>query len=98
MRKIIVLGLIGSLLISCQKNEEYIAVDPFAAIKATFATAKASAIATRDAALSAAGSDEVAVAAAKTAFRSTMEQAKATRDAAISQLGAKPTKPAKPVS
>ncbi|WP_297507875.1 cytochrome c peroxidase [Flavobacterium sp.] len=38
MRKIIVLGLIGSLLISCQKNEEYIAVDPFAAIKATFGT------------------------------------------------------------
>lgn len=68
------------------------------AIKATFASAKASAVATRDAALSAAGNDQAQISAAKAAFRSAMDQAKATRDAGIAQLGAKPSKPVKPVS
>ena len=68
------------------------------AIKATFASAKASAVASRDAALVSAGTDQVQISAAKAAFRSAMDQAKATRDAGIAQLGVKPTKPAKPVS
>ena len=68
------------------------------AIKATFASTKANAVATRDAALAAAGTDQTQISAAKAAFRTAMDQAKATRDAGIAQLGAKPTKPVKPVS
>ena len=71
---------------------------PKEAIKATFATAKASAVATRDAALSAAGTDQSQIRAAKAVFKSAMDQAKATRDAGIAQLGVKPSKPAKPIS